>query len=165
MPEQLLTILKLCLVAFVYLFFFRVIRAVWSEMSDPAALPSAAPGGSTTAGPSEQPARASTRDASARLAASKHQPRSLRVVGGTADQTFALGETLLIGRSHDCHITVDESFVSAFHAQVRTTPDGVVVDDLGSTNGTFVNRSPIDGPTVVRKGDTIGVGNVELEVC
>ena len=163
MPEQLLTILKICLLALLYLFFFRVLRAVWAETSDPEALtararvPVPAPVPKPTA-PSSSGRRGRRRSRS------PEPPSELVVVGGDAAGTvFPIGENLLIGRAGDCHITISESFVSSYHAQVKRNAERAVVEDLGSTNGTFVNRARIEGPTVLHPGDVIGVGNIELQ--
>lgn len=162
MPEQLLTILKICLLALLYLFFFRVLRAVWAETSDPEALTARArvpapvralAGAAAPSAPRRRGRRTRT----------DSPPSELVVLGGDADGTaFPIGETLLIGRAADCHITIAESFVSSYHAQVKRTSQSTVVEDLGSTNGTYVNRARIDGPTVLQDGDVVGVGNVEL---
>lgn len=66
---------------------------------------------------------------------------------------------LLIGREHDCNVCIPEHSVSRRHARIEMTPEGVVVTDLGSTNGTFVNDEPVRGPTRLADGDYLRVGN------
>ncbi|HEX4492857.1 MAG TPA: DUF3662 and FHA domain-containing protein [Acidimicrobiia bacterium] len=71
----------------------------------------------------------------------------------------ALGETdATIGRLPDCAVALSDPQVSRHHAQLRRSPEGYVVVDLGSTNGTTVNGSPV-AEQLVRDGDEIGVGN------
>ena len=64
-------------------------------------------------------------------------------------------------------LLIDHDSVSKFHATVALTRDNrLVVADLGSTNGTFVNRerSPIDGARAIKPGDTIVFGEVAYEI-
>ncbi len=58
----------------------------------------------------------------------------------------------VIGRSRGCDIVVEDPGVSRRHAEIRPAEEGWMIRDLGSTNGVFVNRSPIDGPTELRSG-------------
>jgi len=77
------------------------------------------------------------------------------------------GEPLTVGRAAGNRLLVDHSSVSKFHATVALTRDNrLVVADLGSTNGTFVNddRTPIDGPHAVAPGDTVAFGDVAFEI-
>jgi streptogramin lyase len=67
-----------------------------------------------------------------------------------------------IGRDRGLDVTLDDPAVSARHARLTPAEDGATLEDLGSTNGTFVNGSRIAGPTVVHDGDTIRVGDTEL---
>ncbi len=71
---------------------------------------------------------------------------------------------LLIGRAPTCHLTIDEMMVSRVHAKIQVTDDVVVVRDLNSTNGVFVNGSRIDRPTPLRAGDMVAIGSAELAV-
>jgi len=164
-PEQLLTILKICLLALLYLFFFRVLRAVWAETADPEALGvRARVAVPATAAPAAPFVPAATRRQRRRAARSPQPPTELVVVGGdSAGTVFPIDDVLLVGRAGDCHVTIAESFVSSYHARVRRTAEATVVEDLGSTNGTYVNRSRIEAPTALHQGDLLGVGNVELQ--
>jgi DNA-binding winged helix-turn-helix (wHTH) protein len=64
----------------------------------------------------------------------------------------------LIGRGEECRIRSDLRKVSRRHARVRVTPEGVVVEDLGSRNGTWVNGRRIEGAAELNAGDTVRVG-------
>jgi pSer/pThr/pTyr-binding forkhead associated (FHA) protein len=68
-----------------------------------------------------------------------------------------------IGRAGGCTITVDDTFASSLHARLFRTPDGVFVEDLGSTNGTVLNGERIGGPRPLFGGDRVKVGNTVLE--
>jgi pSer/pThr/pTyr-binding forkhead associated (FHA) protein len=74
-----------------------------------------------------------------------------------------LGETLL-GRSPYCSIVVNDGLVSRQHAAIRVTRDGMQIEDLGSRNGTFVNRRRISGTHVLSPGDRIDIGGHPMEI-
>ena len=69
-----------------------------------------------------------------------------------------------IGRGAGCALSLDDTFVSQLHARVFRNADGVFVEDLGSTNGTFLNDARVGGPQLVRRGDRIQVGQTVLEL-
>lgn len=77
------------------------------------------------------------------------------------------GDPLTVGRAAGNRLLIDHESVSKFHATVALTRDNrLVVADLGSTNGTFVNkdRSAIQGPRAIAPGDTIVFGEVPYEI-
>jgi hypothetical protein len=68
-----------------------------------------------------------------------------------------------LGRSSDNDMELgDDEFASAHHARVEPRRDGVWVEDVGSTNGTFVNGSKLNGPRKLTPGDVIRVGETDL---
>ncbi|HEX4563531.1 MAG TPA: DUF3662 and FHA domain-containing protein [Solirubrobacteraceae bacterium] len=67
-----------------------------------------------------------------------------------------------IGRSRECDIVVDDPGVSRRHVAVRGGPDGWVVEDLGSTNGSAVNGVALEGARVLASGDQIELGSTTL---
>ena len=92
---------------------------------------------------------------------------NLRVVQGPRELkgvSLPLTSPVVIGRSPGADIVIGDDFVSGRHA--RLTPSGadVVVEDLGSTNGTLLNGQRIAMPMVVKAGDVIDIGAVRLEV-
>lgn len=74
------------------------------------------------------------------------------------------GETL-IGRSPDCHVTIEDPLVSRQHARIVTDDEGARVEDIKSRNGVKVNGAPMRGPTRLRDGDRIRIGTQELVFC
>ena len=68
------------------------------------------------------------------------------------------GSEILFGRRADCDQILNYPMVSGRHARLRRTPTGLILEDLGSANGTFVNGWRIAGPSPVRPGDVIGLG-------
>lgn len=71
------------------------------------------------------------------------------------------GDTLL-GRSSECHVTIEDPLVSRVHARIRVQGDGATVEDLGSRNGLSVNGRPLRGEIALSDGDRIRVGTQEL---
>lgn len=164
MSEALLTLLRWCLLALVYLFFFRVLQATW--FSTVAGRKVGAKATSTASG-SAGPATSKSRTASGRTKG-RRQPviPTLVIVepGPAAGQRFAVSGTLSIGRAAGCEITLDDTFISQVHARVTKGQSGVVIEDLGSTNGTYLNRKKVTAPVVVQTGDVIQVGSTVLEL-
>ncbi|MGC1275748.1 MAG: FHA domain-containing protein [Planctomycetaceae bacterium] len=77
--------------------------------------------------------------------------------------TLPAGE-VVIGRDEGCRIRLTSSDVSRRHCLLRSRGEDVVASDLGSRNGTFVNESPIAGPTLLRPGDLLRVGPFLFQV-
>ncbi len=76
-------------------------------------------------------------------------------------QTFAVGAyPQVMGRGAGVDIHLPEQTLSRRHAKIQASAQGCVIEDLGSTNGTFVNGQRISTPTVCRNGDTLQVGDV-----
>lgn len=71
------------------------------------------------------------------------------------------GETT-IGRHPECTIVVDAGAVSRFHAKVTHKPEGFMVEDAGSRNGTFLNGQLLSGAQFLREGDRIRISDVEF---
>ncbi|MCC5876781.1 MAG: FHA domain-containing protein [Candidatus Sumerlaeia bacterium] len=69
---------------------------------------------------------------------------------------------LLIGRLPDNHLGLNHGSVSRRHARLAVTPKGVVIEDMGSQNGTTLNGNPVATPTNVRPGDILRIGHVPL---
>src|SRR5262249_44344504 len=106
--EQLLTILKLCLLALLYLFFLRVLRAVWVEVNGPKQAPRPAPALAGSTVPAPPPPVADTKGRRAR----KAKASQLTVVE-PADQrgrVFPVADELTVGRAAGCGITVDDTY-------------------------------------------------------
>jgi pSer/pThr/pTyr-binding forkhead associated (FHA) protein len=151
-PENLLGLLKLCLLALLYLFFLRVLWAVWAEVRGPKAA-KAANGNGAKAKPSRSRSRGGP---ATRLVVDK--PSTQR---GTS---FEIGPEVTVGRAAGCHIALpDDTFVSQLHARVFERSGQVYVEDLGSTNGTYVNGHRVSAPTPMHKGDSLQVGSTILD--
>ncbi len=157
MTDQLLTILKVCLLILLYLFFLRVLRAVWRELADPQL---------ATAGPPSASAASIASKASEPRRATKKRPTALLVAEpeDLAGTRYPLDRTLTFGRSTACSVAIEDSFLSHTHARVVDNGSGWAAEDLASTNGTYVNRRRITEPVMLRKGDHLQMGTLVMEV-
>ncbi|MGH9165200.1 MAG: FHA domain-containing protein [Acidimicrobiales bacterium] len=157
MPEALLTLLKFCFLALLWLFFLRVLWAVWSEVR------AGAPMGTVpVAGPAGAPL-----PAPARAGVASTDVGRLKVVE-PADRrgtTYELGDELTVGRASGCQVALpDDTFASQLHARVFRRDGRLWLEDLGSTNGTYLNAKAVTSPVALRRGDRIQVGRTVLEV-
>lgn len=159
MSEQLLTVLKLCLLALLYLFFLRVLRAVWTEVNPPRAAAEA-----VAVAPRKAAKQKPQKTKSRRRAPAVPTRLVLVEPAARAGAEYALGPELTLGRAAGCSIVLDEQYVSQVHARIFLRDGSVFAEDLGSTNGTWVNGSRAVGQMPARLGDRIQVGNVVLEV-
>lgn len=150
--EQLLNVLKLCLLALLYLFFLRVLRAVWVEVKGPA-----------LAGGGEAAVAAPVKERHRR----RRMPSQLRVVSPPelVGLRFDLADEFTLGRAAGCQVTLDDTYASQIHARVFRRDGQYYLEDLGSTNGTWLNRAKVTGPLEVQRGDQIQIGNTVLEVA
>ena len=86
------------------------------------------------------------------------------VEGRDAGQQFPLTGTMLIGRDPSADLVIADSEVSTRHASFVLVDGGVAVEDLDSTNGTFVNGQRVTGSQQLQAGDRIQLGATVLEV-
>ncbi len=85
------------------------------------------------------------------------------LAGGVVGEVHALDvDVTVLGRGGEADIKVDDAGISRRHARVTRGPNGFVVEDLGSTNGTFVGDQPVKEPTPLRDGDRIGLGKTAV---
>lgn len=175
MPDQLLQVLKLCLLVLLYLFFVRVTRVVWVEVAGPRLRRSARRGAGgdvpaptvaehlrpVAAAAQRHPAPATTQRRSAPPATA-----ALVVVAphAAAGRRYELTDELTLGRASGCHIAVEDTYVSQVHARVFRRDSAFYVEDLGSTNGTFLDGRTVSGPALVEPGSRVQVGSTVLEL-
>ncbi|MFZ2056652.1 MAG: FHA domain-containing protein [Acidimicrobiales bacterium] len=150
MPHSLLEILRYSLLAAIWLFFVYAARMVWVEVRRSRA---------------EQAAQAPP---SAPVVADKALELRLRVVDPPQrrGRVFELGDEVTVGRSPGCAVPLDDdTFASSIHARVFRRSGELWLEDLGSTNGTWVNDERLDTPVRLRRGDRVKVGSTILEVA
>ena len=86
------------------------------------------------------------------------------VEGDEAGRQEALTGPIEIGRDASTTLSLQDEQMSRRHARVSAQGDLAIVEDLGSTNGTFVNEQPIEGPRALQAGDRIRVGLTVIEL-
>jgi pSer/pThr/pTyr-binding forkhead associated (FHA) protein len=148
-PHSLLEILKYFLLVLLWLFFVYATRMVWVEIRRSRPEKEAVPEG--------QP-----------VAADKSVPLKLRVVDPPQrrGRMFELGQEVTLGRSPGCAVPLeDDTFTSSVHARVYRRNGELWLEDLRSTNGTYLNDSRVSEPTRLQRGDRIKVGSTILEVA
>lgn len=94
-------------------------------------------------------------------------PTKLVVSEGTlTGTTVALqGQTITLGRAHDSTIVLDDDYASSRHARIYPDRDGQwIVEDLGSTNGTYLDRNRLTTPTPIQLGAPIRIGKTVIEL-
>lgn len=93
-------------------------------------------------------------------------PTQLVIVeGGNKGEAVSLEEApLLIGRGNDAAIRLDDDYVSTRHARIANSGEQWFVEDLGSTNGTYVGASRISQATAIQLGTQVRIGKTILEL-
>ncbi len=151
MPELVLQLLKFLFLIVLYIFVARAVRVVYLELR--AAGPQTAPAMPSSPRPASEPR-------------SRRAPSRLAVIEGSRlkGKSFELDDELIIGRDSKCHMVLDDTYVSQVHARIFSKDGAYVVEDLGSTNGTYLNRRRITSPTELQRGDQLKIGKTVLEM-
>ncbi|MFN2587322.1 MAG: FHA domain-containing protein [Actinomycetota bacterium] len=151
MPDLVLVILKYVFLAILWIFVARAVRAVLIELRP----------GQTAA-----PARSAPVAAAPPRKAKKTPGKAVVIEGGELrGKSFPLQGELTIGRSEQCHVRVaGDTYVSSVHARIFPRDGSYMVEDLGSTNGTYLNRRRITAPAELQRGDRVKVGKTVLEM-
>jgi len=169
MTDQVLNLLKFVLLGLLYLFFARVLWAVWSEVRTPSRRPMVGTPRGTMAPTTATPRPAATAAAPGRRQSKKQakgrvtrlvmlEPKSRRGL------TVPLTGDITLGRESGCTITIDDdAYVSQLHLRVFDDDGQPMVEDLGSTNGTYHNGSKLAGAKLLHPGDRIQVGTTVIE--
>jgi len=92
-------------------------------------------------------------------------PTSLVVYAdGAKPRTVKLAASMVIGRSPECELLVDDTYASQQHARLFGKNGAWYVEDLGSTNGTYVNDQKLAAPAMIQPGDRVRIGTTVLEL-
>jgi len=81
-----------------------------------------------------------------------------------ANERVAVEPAFVIGRSAECDLAIADTYLSSRHARFANDDGDLTVEDLGSTNGTYVNQAIVHGRVHLEKGDIVQVGGVLFEV-
>ena len=173
MTDQVLNLLKFVLLGLLYLFFARVLWAVWSEVRTPARRSVV---GTPKVARARQAPRTGVAPPSVRKQDRKQAKQAEKNARGHASRlvilepkarrglSIALTGEVTLGREPGCTIMItDDAYVSQLHLRVFDYQGQPMVEDLGSTNGTFHNGSKLVGAKLLHPGDRIQVGTTLIE--
>jgi len=168
MSELTLTVIRLALVALLWIFVFSVVGVLRGDLygtrvltrSKPKPLPRRAREPVSTADPVTKPVAPRPSRASRRI------PTTLTVTEGSlAGTTLSLMESgVLLGRNPECTLVLDDDFASGRHARIFRRDGAWLVEDLGSTNGTYLGSSKLTTPMPVEVGSTLRIGKTVFEL-
>ncbi|TGN63165.1 FHA domain-containing protein [Nocardioides eburneiflavus] len=157
MSELTLFLIRVAFLAILWIFVLSAISVIRSDMFG-ARVPETARGGA----PAPTGRKANAKPRKPRRGAPTHL---LVVEGAEAGTRAELADApLLIGRGSDAAIKLDDDYVSTRHARVAASGDEWFVEDLGSTNGTYVGPVRITQPTTIGLGVQVRVGKTILEL-
>jgi pSer/pThr/pTyr-binding forkhead associated (FHA) protein len=148
-PPVVITVLKILLLVLLYFFVYRAVRTIAGDLYG---------GGAPReqARPAERRPRRPKGGTPGRLVVLDEQ--------GTKVATHRLGGTLVIGRDPSVEVRLDDTYASQQHARISERNGAWLVEDLGSTNGTYLNRRKVTVPSQLAPGDRIRIGNTYIEV-
>jgi pSer/pThr/pTyr-binding forkhead associated (FHA) protein len=159
--DEALLALKIAFLVLLYLFIWLVVRSATRDLQQ-------APQESIVLRKPEADALRAAAVPSASAAAEAETRPRLRVLHSPSLQTGAeveLSAPTSVGRSADNGLRIDgDDFVSSRHARFEVRPDGVWVEDAGSTNGTFVNGARVTTARQLRRGDVVRIGQTDLRM-
>lgn len=135
MPDVILALLRIIFLGLVYLFVWQVARAIGSHLG---------------------------------ISVRRRRKEGSRVLFVRSEsqqgQEFEVGDVVVMGRSHETDVALDDPYASDFHLRLVSQESGMMLHDLGSTNGTYVNGRRVSAPTELKRGDTIQVGKTVMEI-
>jgi hypothetical protein len=135
MPDIILALLRIIFLGLVYLFVWQVARAIGSHLG---------------------------------ISVRRKRKEGSRVLFVRSDsqqgQEFEVNDVVVLGRSDETDVVLDDPYASEFHLRLVSQENGMMLHDLGSTNGTYVNGRRVSAPTELKRGDTIQVGKTVMEI-
>jgi pSer/pThr/pTyr-binding forkhead associated (FHA) protein len=135
LPDIILALLRIIFLGLVYLFVWQVARAIGSHLG---------------------------------ISLRRNRREGTKVVMIKSDsqqgQEVEVDDVTVLGRSAEADVLLDDPYASEFHMRLVSQENGMVLHDLGSTNGTYINGRRVTAPTTLRRGDTIQVGKTVMEV-
>jgi pSer/pThr/pTyr-binding forkhead associated (FHA) protein len=154
MSELLLSILRISFLVALWWFVLTVVSVLRRDLQAPRDAKPLTPARSTNK-PSQRPT----------LRSRKTSTKLVIVEGALTGTVLPLGTSpILIGRAPDSTIVLEDDFVSTRHAQLTPNGNHWIVEDLGSTNGTWIDRTRISSPTVLRPGTQLRIGRTSMEL-
>lgn len=149
--DEALLVLKIAFLLLLYLFIWRIVRAAGREVRGAQESMIISPGSAQSLG-----------------LAPRVEGRLVVVKSPALDEGSALtvdAEPLTVGRGPQNDVPLDgDEYASAKHARFEARRDGLWVEDIGSTNGTYVNGARITAPTAISMSDTLRIGKTILKL-
>lgn len=135
MPDIILALLRIIFLGLVYLFVWQVARAIGAHLG-------------------------------ISLRRNRREGTKVVMIKSETQQGAELEveDVTVLGRSPEADVLLDDPYASEFHMRLVAQENGMVLHDLGSTNGTYINGRRVTAPTTLRRGDTIQVGKTVMEV-
>ena len=150
MPELVLQLTRAGFLALLWLFVLVALRVVRSDLYAASGLRALVPGGRRT---------------TARIGRGRTARQLLVTQGALAGTRVSLdSRPILIGRADDSTLVLDDDYASTRHARISLQGDEWYVEDLGSTNGTYLDRAKVTGPTRVPLGVPVRIGKTVIEL-
>lgn len=135
MPDIILALLRIIFLGLVYLFVWQVARAIGSHLG---------------------------------ISVRRKRKEGRRVVFVRSEsqqgRELEVNDVVVLGRSDETDVVLDDPYASEFHMRLVSQENGIMLHDLGSTNGTYVNGRRVSAPTELKRGDTIQVGKTVMEI-
>ena len=146
--------LKFGLLAVVYLFLLWVVRSAWRDLRR----------GATTTGPVEEATGFHSATSIGHSPIGGREPRLVveRAPGHEPGMIYDLDSGAVLGRGAQAEIRLEDPFASAGHARIFEQGNIMVIEDLGSTNGTYLNEELLEGPRPLHAGDRVRIGDSEF---
>ena len=155
--------LKFGFLAVLYLFLLWVSRSALKDLKRTSA---------TSAAPGYAPQQAPPADATGIYSASQQghiaegdlDPRLVveRAPGHVPGMEYEVGEGAVMGRGDQAEIRLEDPFASSRHARLIRQGAAIVIEDMGSTNGTYLNEELLSGPQPLHAGDRVRIGDSEF---
>lgn len=170
MSELTLTVMRLGFLAVLWLFVIVAVQVIRSDLFGTRVTQRAGRSGieRPAARPQQAPAQQQASRGGSRSGRTKRGAPTKLVVseGSLSGTTVALqGQTITLGRAHDSTIVLDDDYASSRHARIYPDRDGQwIVEDLGSTNGTYLDRNRLTTPTPIPPGAPIRIGKTVIEL-
>jgi pSer/pThr/pTyr-binding forkhead associated (FHA) protein len=161
--EFALTLLRLAFLGALWLFIIITVIALRRDLMQPReARPASTRTSTRPAKPPKPPKPAKAPKQGKRA---KSEPSLVVVEGPLVNTVIPLGTSqITIGRAPDSTLVIDDDYASSRHARLYAGDGGWIVEDLGSTNGTWIDRTRITSPTVLPPGAALRIGRTTLQL-
>ncbi len=164
MTEFALTLLRLAFLGALWLFIIITVIALRRDLLQPReAKPATAPAKATR--PAKAPKPPKQPKPKRAKAPKRVGPTLIVTEGPLQDTVIPLGTAqVTIGRAPDSTLVIDDDYASSRHARIYPTEGGWIVEDLGSTNGTWIDRTRITSPTILAPNVPLRIGRTTLQL-